>query len=186
MKSTSFLIVLIAWVMIAASACGTQITPPSITDVPYLLTPVYPSPALTDDSPAVTNGVIWVDASAVFEGLCFESVYDAAGQIFTLRADTDVTALFDLADNSQLCRRSVVRGTFDFAGGRVLIGTWSRGDGCSARHDIIDIDRDDVARVVAIQAQFITDGTCNYELVRPLWIALENITDYDIRLRVDS
>lgn len=127
----------------------------------------------------------WTDESAIVSGLCFESVSDAAGSIFILRTPEELTQLFDLADNSQLCRRPIERGTFDFAGGRVLVGLWSRGQGCSMRHDVLNVERDDVARTFIITLRPITEGECPYELVRPFWVGLDTVADYDIRVRLN-
>lgn len=128
----------------------------------------------------------WTDESAVMSGLCFESVYDAAGQVFILRSEEALTALFDLADHSELCRFPVRRGSFDFSGGRILAGTWTRGQGCDARHDVVAIRRDDVARIFALTLRFVTEGTCPYQLVRPFWIGLDGLGDYDVRIIVET
>lgn len=141
-----------------------------------------PSPTLTP-TPTVYP---WSDENAVMSGLCFESVYDAAGQVFILRSQEALTALFDLADHSELCRFPVRRGSFDFSGGRVLAGTWTRGQGCNARHDVVAIRRDDVARIFALTLRFVAEGTCPYQLVRPFWIGLDGLADYDVRLIVET
>jgi hypothetical protein len=146
-------------------ATPTDLIPPTITPTPL----PYP----------------WTDESAVMSGLCFESVYDAAENIFILRTPEELTGLFDLADNSQLCRRPIERGTFDFTGARVLVGLWSRGQGCSMRHDVLNVERDDVARTFIITLRPITEGECPYELVRPFWVGLDTVSDYDIRVRLN-
>ena len=157
--------------------------PPGTAQVVEASTPTAtmpPTPTLTP-TPAQYP---WSDENAVMSGLCFESVYDAAGRIFALRSVEQLTAFYDLADNSELCRRPVERGSFDFSGGRLLLGTWSRASGCTARHEVVDIRRDDVARIYAIEVRLVAEGGCDYELARPFWIGLNDLTGYDIRLVV--
>lgn len=128
----------------------------------------------------------WTDESAVMNGLCFESVYDAVGRTFVIQSDAELTAFYDLADNSDLCRRPVERKRFDFTGGRLLIGLWSRTIGCTARHEVTNIQRDDVARIYAISLRLVAELGCNYELVRPFWIGLSDLSGYDVRLLVQG
>ncbi|MFN8528368.1 MAG: hypothetical protein U0670_07140 [Anaerolineae bacterium] len=172
-----------------SAACGSLAgTPePTIPPPPMAITPVPTVAPPPTDTPisAPPFPVEWTDENAVFNGLCFESVWDAAGQVFVLKSAEDLTGLFDLADNSHLCRHPIERGTFDFSGGRVLVGTWSRGHGCAARHDFIRTERDDIALLYAINVRLVVEGTCDYELIRPFWIGISGVYDYDIRLRVE-
>jgi hypothetical protein len=118
-------------------------------------------------------------------GLCFESVYDAAGQTFILHSAEELTHFFNLADNSRLCRRPVQRAEFDFSGDRRLVGLWTRGRGCTARHEVRGYQQDDVARTFVIVLRFATEGECGYELVQPFWIGLSLPQDYDVRVRLE-
>jgi len=135
---------------------------------------------------AVESGAAYTDAAEVMRGICFESAYGAAldEAVFVLRSDADLQRLFDLADNSGLCRRAVERGSFDFSDGRVLVGTWSFGMGCTANHDITTYTRDAAAQTVTLVLAFSTQGDCPYELVRPFWIAIPDAADYAITLTV--
>jgi hypothetical protein len=117
-------------------------------------------------------------------GLCFESVYDAAGRTFVIRSADELAQFYDLADNSQLCRRPVRRASFDFSGDRILVGMWSRAVGCTAQHRVVSTIRDDQARTVLITLRLMVEGVCNYELVRPFWISLSGVAEYDVRLVV--
>ena len=126
----------------------------------------------------------WTDAADVMSGLCFESVYDAAQQLFVIRSPEELTQFYDLADESELCRRPVRRADFDFSGGRILAGTWSRAIGCTARHEVTAVQRDDTEQTFVIALRLVVEGDCNYELVRPFWIALDGIPDYDVRMTV--
>jgi len=129
--------------------------------------------------------VDFVRANEVVSGICFEAAYDAAGQVFVLRDTEDHIRFYDLADNSQLCRRPVERTPFDFDG-RILAGLWSRGTGCTARYDILDVTRDDTAQAITFRLDFVTAGDCNYELLRPFWVALDGVKDYDVRIEVTA
>ncbi|MBZ0283920.1 MAG: hypothetical protein K8L97_24490 [Anaerolineae bacterium] len=122
----------------------------------------------------------WEDASMVMQGICFESALDAAEQVFVLRDEAALIAFYDAADNSQLCRQPVTRNPFDFNGGRLLVGLWSHGQGCTARHEVLGIERDDTNRTISIDLRFITEGDCNYELVRGFWAAFAGVADYQI------
>lgn len=117
-------------------------------------------------------------------GICFEAALDAAGKVFVIRNAEQHIQFYDLADNSHLCRHPVARNSFDFANGRVLAGLWNYGTGCTARHDVLAINRDDAAKTLTIQLQFVTEGACNYELIRPFWIGLDGVADYQINLQV--
>ncbi|MCS7070931.1 MAG: hypothetical protein NZM00_05455 [Anaerolinea sp.] len=167
------------------SACGTPapVEPPTAsaaTPDPASLT------APTSVYAALPPG--WTDESALMAGLCFESVWDAAGRrdTFMLRSPDDLNRLYDLADQSGLCRRPVRRAQADFGGGRVIAGTWTRGRGCDAQHVIREVRRDDVARLLALTIDLRTTGNCPYDLVRPFWIGLPGLAGYDIRLIVAS
>ena len=124
------------------------------------------------------------DAAEVMDGICFEAALDAAGQVFIIRDAEAHIRFYGLADNSQLCRRPVERVSFDFSSGRVLVGMWSAGTGCTAQHEIESMSRDDENETVMIRVRFITEGDCGYELVRPFWRSLDGVADYKIDLQV--
>ncbi|MBZ0290354.1 MAG: hypothetical protein K8I30_22200 [Anaerolineae bacterium] len=118
-------------------------------------------------------------------GICFEAALDTAGKVFILHNPQEHIRFYDLADNSQLCRRPVTRSPFDFKNGRVLAGLWSYGTGCAARHDVLAINRDDAARTLTIRLRFVTEGECDYELLRPFWIGLDGVGNYAITIEVE-
>jgi len=147
-----------------------------------------PELTATPEFPLATSATVlspWFDANSVMSGICFESAYDAVGQVFVLRSEAELAQLFDLADHSRLCAHPVQRHSFDFAYGRVLAGLWSAGRGCSAYHQPIAFDRNDVERTITIRLQWVVVGACDYELVRPFWIGLENARDYAITIVVE-
>lgn len=168
--------------LMAGTACAWNLPQQTPTATPF--------PVPTDLSTPPPEGTplpyLLIDANPVMSGICFESVYDAAGRTFVLRSADDLTRLFNESDNSGYCRHPATRGTFDFSGGRAIIGTWSRGRGCDAHHNISGVSIDDVARTFIIRAELVVEGTCPYELVRPLWLGVTGYSDYDIRLLVSG
>ncbi|MBI5670982.1 MAG: hypothetical protein HZC41_23560 [Chloroflexi bacterium] len=161
--------------LLAGCAPGATPTPPKT-----LSPPPSPSPGGETLTPAYP----WTDEAAVMNGICFEAARDAAGRVFVLRGAGEQIRFYEQADASGLCRQPVTRVPFDFSGGRVLAGLWSAGTGCTARHDVTGITRDDAARTLTIHLRFMTEGDCPYELVRPFWIGLDGVGDYAINLAV--
>lgn len=188
------------WLCGIIALCGilagcnlTQFTNPPLpeatTDVSVVTnTPSSPQPTTTATPTATltpTTPLNWTDELGVMRGICFESAFDAVGQTFILGNADDLTNFFNLADNSTLCRWPVERGEFNFADGRVLVGHWSYGFGCTARHDVISAIRDNATRTIDIRLRFVTEGDCPYELVRPFWVGIPNAADYAITLTVE-
>jgi hypothetical protein len=151
-------------------------------DLSELVTPI---PTETPAAPTFTPVPFWQDHITIMNGICFESAYDAREQVFTFRSDAELANFYNLADNSQLCRQPVGRGTFDFAEGRALAGLWSYGIGCTAHHEFVSFNRDDPNRAIDVVVRFVTDGECSYELIRPFWIGLDNAAGYQISIRVE-
>lgn len=177
--------VTIALLALLLAACTRDFTPtptpPPATATPEIELQVVPGLVVEP----TTSPYPWTDESAVMSGLCYESVYDAAGQSFIIRSAEELSSFFDLADNSQLCRQPVTRVEYDFSGGNILAGIWSRAVGCSAQHDIQNVRRDDTARTLFIFLKLNVEGDCTYQLVRPFWIGLAGITDYEIQFVVE-
>lgn len=148
--------------------------------------PPTPLAEFTPEPSATLLPFLLIDANPVMQGICFESAYDAAGRVFVLRSEEELNSLFDESDNSGYCRRPSPRGTFDFSSERAMIGTWSRGRGCDADHRISSVEIDDVARTFIIRAQFVVEGDCPYELIRPIWLGVTGYRDYDIRLLIED
>ncbi len=160
--------------------------PPTPTSPPATPTPeieLQVVPGLVVEP--TTSPYPWTDESAVMAGLCFESVYDAAGQTFVIRDAAALSGFFDLADNSNLCLQPVTRAEYDFSDGRILAGTWTRAVGCSAEHEVENVRRDDTARTLFIFLKLKIEGDCTYELVRPFWIGLSGINDYEVQFVVE-
>lgn len=158
-----------------------EATTPEMTVEPSTTT-IPPTELPASTPTAFPNGLY--DALHVMSGICFESAFDAAGQVFVLRDAEAHIRFYSLADNAGLCRRAVTRYPFDFSQGDILAGLWSVGAGCVARHDILAVERDDPAQTLAITLDFVTEGACPYELVRPFWVGIPNATNYDIRIDI--
>lgn len=152
---------------------------PSVAPVPTV--PSMPTNTPTSDM-VYPDGL--QDVLPILSGICFESAWDAAGQVFILRSAEEHIRFYNLADNSALCRRPVVRHPFDFTQGEVLAGLWSRGYGCVAHYEIYDYDRNDDAKTVRIVLDFFTEGDCPYELVRGFWVSIASAQDYAIEIVV--
>lgn len=170
------LILIIAILGVTGCISNTVSTPPPTIPGVYL-TPIT--------APGTPLPYGWTDENPTMSGICFEAAWDAAGQVFVIRNAEEHIRFYGLSDNSQLCRRAVTRYPFDFSTGRVLAGLWSRGRGCTARHDVLDRQRDDNARTLAIHLRFVTEGDCPYDLVRPFWIGLDGVSDYAITITVE-
>ncbi|MEL7434725.1 MAG: hypothetical protein AAFN11_12330 [Chloroflexota bacterium] len=155
------------------------ITIPSITPDTAIaeLTPIATSIAL----PA---GVY--DALTAMQGICYESASDAVGRVFVIQSAETHIDFYNQVDNSNLCRQPVRRYPFDFTTGDVLAGVWNAGSGCTATHTITDFQRDDNARTISITATFSTAGDCPYQLVRGLWLGIENAQGYTITITVNE
>lgn len=119
-------------------------------------------------------------------GVCFEAALDAADETLTFTTAAQHIAFYDSIDERSLCRQPVGRNPFEFDDGRVLAGVWSSGRGCIANHEVLDYERDDAAQTFTLNLRFITEGDCNYELLRPFWIALDGAADYEIEIIVEK
>lgn len=152
--------------------------PPVVTQEVVPGVPQIPTAA----SPVITpteNPYPWTDEIPTMFGICFQAALDAADQVFVLRSAEEHIRFYDLADNSQLCSRPVERTPFNFdAGDRVLAGLWSDGIGCRARHDVLDYA--EIEGTLRIDLQFVIEGDCNYELVRPYWIGVDGVGNVEI------
>ena len=118
------------------------------------------------------------------EGVCFEAALDAAGRVFKIPNQSALDAFYGQVDHSQLCEDAVTHMTYPFNEGEIIVGLWSSGMGCTARHEVQNVLRDDAQKQEAIQLQFVTEGDCPYELVQPFWIALPQSADFDVQIVV--
>lgn len=150
-----------------------ELPPPTLPQA--LIATLAPSP-----TPDPLDGL--EDARAVMAGVCFEAAYQRRDKPFVLRSTAELDRLYNEIDASQHCRRPIRRGAFDFGGGRALVGLWSYGVGCTASHTLVQ-QRDEAARTLTLQVHLRVDGDCNYELIRPLWVAV--VVDEGWQLKVE-
>ena len=168
---------------------GCQLLPDELPTSVNIVIPSHtpPSGDAVFVTPEVTNTPYpdgLQDVLPILSGICFEAAWDAAGQVFVMRSAEEHIRFYDLADNSRLCRLPVTRHPFDFSRGDVLAGLWSRGAGCVARYDILNYTRDDAAKTVRIDVDFVTEGDCPYELIRGFWVSIAHAQEYAIAIQV--
>lgn len=184
MKFPRILFITLIWVI---SGCSLESVQEDITPIIVVVPSVTPQPIQDPAQEMLTSASLpggLEDMLPVMSGVCFEAAWDAAGQIFILRSAEDHIRLYDLADHSRLCRRAVRRYPFDFSDGATLVGLWSRGVGCVARHEITQYDRNDSGHIITMELQLIVDGDCPYELVRPFWVKIPASQSYEIHVEL--
>lgn len=118
----------------------------------------------------------WTDESSLVSGVCFEAASDMATmrRRFLLVNSIEHIEFYNAIDSTNLCLRPVERASFEF-NGRALAGLWSAGRGCTARHQVMAYSMEQ--NTLNITLSFVTEGDCNYELVRPFWISYDaNLT----------
>jgi hypothetical protein len=157
------------------TACLQPVTP----SVPSEPTPLSPTP----DTPSTPSSP-WTDASRVFDGVCFEAAQAINSQVFVLRSAQDHIQFYDRVDQSGLCRHPITRNPFEFGNGQILAGLWSAGYGCKAHHELIAYQQDDANRRLIIVLRFVTEGTCDYQLLRAYWIGIDGLPGYDVQIVV--
>ena len=120
--------------------------------------------------------------NAQFHTVCFAAAAIHADRPIILR---DAQALRQwYGALSAHCQRPLAPPQFDFNSGRLLFGTWNRGEGCWARHELLDFAQDETAKRIRLHLRLVTEGTCPYELLRPLWLSAP--AAYHVDLRVDT
>ena len=179
------LICILLVVMLSGCALSFEAAP---TPAPVSPAPIIPLETETVEATAIPEGLYQPmslpeglrDELPVMQGICYEAARDAAERIFILRNAIDHIRFYAEADQAQLCRHPVTRYPFDFETGRVLAGFWQVGRGCTARHDVIEVGRDEAAKTITLSIRFVTEGDCPYELVRPFWISIPDAADWKI------
>ncbi len=141
-----------------------------------------PSQAPIAQVPTAAADILWSDANSVMSDVCFEAADSLSGRVFVLRYPEDLIAFYDQIDNSLLCRHPVTRYPFDFGNGNVLVGLWGKARGCRAWYEILDVMRNDSQRSFVVKLHLVTEGSCNYELLRPFWIGLDGLADYSVQI----
>ncbi len=174
---------ILVFIICLLSVCNLNLRPvtPTVPSITIESSPL-PQPTLT---PSESLGNDLTDEAFVMSGICFEAAYDSRERVFVLKNAVDHINFYDLADNSRLCRQPVKRYPYDFRENHALVGTWSYGGGCKANHRIESVTRDEATQTVTITARFTTEGDCNYELIRPLWLGLTLESFWKVELVVE-
>jgi hypothetical protein len=155
---------------------------PINTDTPTVVEVSTEQSALA--SPTPNFG--WTEVNDLMEGVCFEAALNAAGQVFRIPNANALDEFYSQIDRSQLCEDPVNRVAYPFNDNEMIVGLWSSGMGCTARHEVQNVQRDDAQKQEAIQLQFTTEGDCPYELVQPFWIALPQSADFNVQIEVQA
>lgn len=152
--------------------------PPTPSPGPIALTPAPTLPPVPTVPPTATPPPFpWTDEIPTMYGVCFEFAEQQVGTPTVIRSGAEHTAYYERADAA--CGRPVQRVPFDFGDDeRVLAGIWSAGTGCTADHEVIDHSISE--GTLAITLRFITEGDCNYELLRPFWVGAAGVNDVTI------
>lgn len=168
-------------------------------DAPVVVPSMAPPSLPTDDPawvPAATETAIaaalavplpdgLVDVRGLHGRICFEAAYEVRDQVFVLRNAMAHIRFYDEIDALNVCRRPVERFPFDFNQGQIVAGLWSYGYGCKARHELIETVSDAAAQVYRLRLRFVIEGDCNYELLRPYWVAVPpELAAYDFQIEV--
>ena len=139
--------------------------------------------ALPDAIPALTADVgAFENQTALLDGVCTEFLFSAAGETFVWDAPEALAAFYNRVDESELCRGSVARASFDFAG-RVLAGAITAATGCDAAFRAGDVITSGDAQILPLELT-VAPG-CAYELVEPLVVAVpRGPSDEPLRVEV--
>lgn len=158
---------------------------PRPTPLPNVVVPsVTPLPTL--DAPTATPALPagWQDARNVMRSVCFEAALVLRDEVFVLRSQAELEAFWARVDDLKACRRPITRPEVAFPDNAVLVGLWSYGFGCTARHDVRAVTME--AGTLSLELVFGVDGTCPYELLRPFWVFIANAANQAIAVRVQT
>ncbi len=142
--------------------------PPTATPSPLPTATVLPP----TESFTATPGLPFDDAGPLFAGLCFKFLQTLSGQTLVLDTPDDLNALYDRVDQSKLCRDPAARQSFDFSA-RQIVGTVLTGQGCTLDISYLGDHLDDTTHQRIVLLSAVIGGDCEYDLVRPLWLAIE-------------
>lgn len=151
-------------------------------------TPVSIQPTIVQSTqtlaPTNTPDYGWEDVNYLMESVCFEAAMNVAGQVFKISDANALQAFYTQLDRNQTCEDPINRVAYPFNNNESIVGLWSEGIGCTARHEVQNVQRDDTQRQETIQLQFVTEGNCPYELLQPFWIAVPQSTGYNFHIEV--
>jgi hypothetical protein len=166
---------------LAAAACNFPVRQPTPSPSP---TPsAAPSPTVeVTEQPTQLPNVPYDDAGSVLAGLCFSFLQSLAEHTLVLDSAADLAKLYDAVDTSKQCRGAVERKSFDFSA-RQIVGFVAVGTGCGLDliYDHTELDESAHQRIIVFRSRI--DGDCPYDLVHPLWLAVER-QGYATQIRV--
>ncbi len=112
------------------------------------------------------------DVNAVFGGLCYNFLRTLQGQTLVFDKMADLSAFYDQADESKKCPDAAIRQPYDFTNSQI-VGTVATGKGCrlDLTYDHTEMDAVGRQRIIVFRAAAV--GDCDYELARPVWLALD-------------
>ncbi len=177
----------IAGLIFFALACNLLAQPsPTATHPPTASsTPVPPTPT-AGTSPITTATLPYPDVSSVFGGLCYNFLKTLRGQTLVFDSMADLSAFYNQVDKSKQCPDAAIRQPFDFTDSQI-IGTVVTGKGCRLDLNYEQTETDNAARQRIILFREASVGDCDYELVRPVWLAIERpAPGYTTLIRVTS
>jgi len=152
-------------------ACNLPIGRPTATPAPVPSTTptveILPSLALTP-SPTMP----FPDAGSVLAGVCFSFLQALNGRTVVLDSPRDLAAFYNQVDASNQCRDSATRQSFDFSN-QQIVGTVVTGEGCTVDLAYDSAELDDKTRQRTLVFRAVVRGDCPYDLVRPVWLAVD-------------
>jgi hypothetical protein len=166
---------------LAAAACNFPVRQPTPTPSPIPSATPLPTVEVTEQ-PARLPSMPYDDAGSVLAGLCFGFLQTLSNHTLVVDSAADLAKLYDAVDASKQCRGAVERKPFDFSA-RQIVGFVAVGTGCSLDviYDRTELDESAHQRTIVFQSRI--DGDCPYDLVRPLWLAVER-QGYTTQIRI--
>ncbi|NDJ78387.1 MAG: hypothetical protein GYB65_19230 [Chloroflexi bacterium] len=177
-RSFRFLFALLMLLLAGCSITAASSTPesqPETTAITVLAPAPSATPALTLTAsivPATEVTEPYDDAVYLLDGVCFEFLWERAGQIWVWNNAADLAAFYNAVDESELCPDSVEWASFDF-GEHVLVAGTQATQGCDAAYSVLAFTQDDQARTQTLWLVLDVQSGCSYELVQPYVWAIE-------------
>lgn len=163
------------WLALAALGCnlsaGPTLPPTSSPSIPppttIPLAATLPPPVLE-----TVAGSPYFDAGPVLIDACFDFLRGVSGQQFAFDDEAALAGFYRQIDRSRVCPVTVRRYGFDFNRYRI-IGTVIAAKGCSIALTYVRTTQDTSAGVATVGLRAETVGACAYDLIRPVWFAIE-------------
>ncbi len=166
-------------------ACSLPIGRPTTTPAPVAsATPTAQAAPTIAWTPPPT--LPFPDASSVLVGVCFRFLQALDGKTIVLDSSRDLAAFYNQVDASEQCRDSAARQDFDFSN-RQIVGTVVTGEGCAVDLAYDSTELDDKNRRRTLVFRVVVRGDCPYELVRPVWLAVDRPpSGYTTQIRISG